>query len=171
MRTIRLLPVFLLALSLAACAGGNRILKTAQQKDPLPDTGPVRLILYEGNAPSDPRKLAIIEVDDAWEITPWGRERLYRVFRAGNAREAADEAVAFLKQHRSAMGTETRTLFSPDGGVIGYELRPLYQPIELGQADVLSVVYRADATEAGKIEVHIDLKESVRELMEGRRSR
>jgi hypothetical protein len=104
--------------------------------------GSYSLMLYGGRYSEDIENLAILDKDDdPYAFAIYGREDNYTVQKNVPAKEALDKAQRFVSRHRSFMRSRLSSILDPVGNVIGYELRPLYQMIEFGDPDVLSVYY------------------------------
>ena len=56
-------------------------------------------------------------------------------------KEALAEAEAFAKFNPSFWKARLRGIVDPSGALIGYEVRPLYSPLDFGYPDVFDVDY------------------------------
>lgn len=123
-----------------ACAG--RYLKTESVSSE-GIAGDYTLILYGGNYLNDIRTIAFL----AKEGTPYtfeiyAPEFEYRAIKGVSAREALEKAEKFDSFHPYFWKTQLSRIMDNSGNTIGYELRPLYDPVAFGNPDVLRVYYK-----------------------------
>jgi hypothetical protein len=139
---------------LTACAPGMQLLTTGAQ--PADVKGTFTLLLYGCHYPDDVKNVAILlneENKQPFEI--YDIKTSYKIKKGVPAQDALNEASAFLRcsSHRV---TETAVRSIPDGagGILGYEIRPLYFPLEFGYSDILLNSY---ALKDGMIRAYIRL--------------
>ena len=105
-------------------------------------SGTYTLILYGGRYSNDIETIAILDKEDAkytFEVS--APEFDYKIKRGVPAKEALEEAEKFVSFHHSFWQARLSRIIDPAGNTIGYELRPLYHPIDFGYTDVLDVYY------------------------------
>jgi hypothetical protein len=78
--------------------------------------------------------------------------------------QALADAEAFVRcSVRLLSGTQLRRIIDDTGGTIGYEVRPLYSPLEFGRLDVLHVSY---SLQEGTVRTYIRLDPDVERALE-----
>jgi hypothetical protein len=123
-------------------------------------TGTYTLILYGGNYPDDLETIAILDREgDRYNFEPYAPDFEYRVKKGEPAKKALREAEKFVSFHYSFLRSQISRIIDNKGKTIGYEVRPLYQPLTFGISDVLDVYYLLK--EGGRVKVLIRLKRSV----------
>jgi len=124
-----------------SCAPG-RYLRT-EVAAPSEITGNYILMLYGGRYSDDIENVAILDKEgDPYTFEIFARPDNYTVHVNVPAKEILDESQKFVRTHRSFLRSKLSRIIGPNGNVIGYELRPLYQMLEFGSSDVLSINYR-----------------------------
>jgi len=135
--------------------------------EPLKDTkdirGTFRVILYGANHLNDLETIAILDREgDQYEFEPYAPEFVYRIKKNLPANEALSEAEKFVGWHPSFRNVMVSRISDEKGFLLGYEVRPLYYPLDFGFSDILEVDYfKSD----NKIIVRIKLKESVEKII------
>jgi hypothetical protein len=134
-------------------------------------TGTYTLILYGGRHFRDVESLALLDLEgDAYTLEPFAPDFDFRVIKNLPAREALERAEHFLRIQYAFRQSLLSRILDSSGKTIGYEVRPLYDPLTFGLSDVLDVDY--SLRNDGKVRVHIRLKLSVeRQLFSGDGSR
>lgn len=105
--------------------------------------GTYTLFLYGGRYQNDLETVAILDKEgDQYTFDPYAPEFDYQVIKDLSAKQALDTAYAFVSNkspdfYRAQLSSIRDNL----GAVIGYEVRPLYQPFTYGYSDVLDIVY------------------------------
>lgn len=128
---------------LVSCVTGRQ-LKTEYIKAPVEITGTFNLILYGAHHADDIETVAILDAEgDGYEIVPFAPEDYYTVDKGLPADEAINKAKRFVSFHQHFWTYDIRRIFDEKGGIIGYEIRPLYTYL----GDALSINYY---TEDGK---------------------
>jgi len=151
--------IMLIALTVLvfSCAPG-RYLRT-EPADTSGIKGNYNLILFGGRYSEDVENLAILDKDnDSYHFEIYARKDDYTVQKNVSAKEALDKAQRFVSRHRSFVRSKLRSIVDPAGHIIGYELRPLYQMLEFGNFDVLSVYYGITDT---TVTVYIWLRQDI----------
>lgn len=122
--------------------------------------GTYTLILYGGRYSADLENVAVLDKEgDAYTFNVYAPEFDYRVKRHVPAKEALEEAEAFVRFHYSFWKAQLKQIVDTSGIPIGYEVRPLYSPMDFGYPDVLEVDYiLKDKT----VTVRISLKRELR---------
>jgi hypothetical protein len=146
--------LFIIVTVLVACAPGMQLLTTGAQSSDV--KGTFTLLLYGCHYPADVKNVAILLNEGSiqpFEI--YDIKTSYKVKKGMSAQEALSEAAAFVKcsTHR-VTDTELRSIPDGAGGIMGYELRPLYFPLEFGVSDILLISY---AMKDGMIRAYIRL--------------
>jgi hypothetical protein len=123
-------------------------------------TGTYTLILYGGNYSDDLETIAILDREgDQYNFEPYAPDFDYRIKKGVPAKEALKEAEKFVSFHNSFWRSQISRIIDNKGNIIGYEVRPLYQPFTFGISDILDVYYWLK--EGGGVKVLIRLKQSV----------
>lgn len=115
------------------------------------------VILYGGPSRSDLETVAFIEIEgDGVEIGPRGSSDRYTVIRGLREVDAYRIAVDFVRRHVNSRDVEERVVHLEGDGAMGLEIRPTYDPLVYGTADLIDVSYAWK--EPGKLSVAIGLK-------------
>ena len=110
--------------------------------DPREIEGTYTLILYGGRYSSDIQNVAILDKEgDQYTFIVYAPEFDYKVKKNVPGKEALAEAEAFVRFHYAFWKAQLRAIVDPSGAPIGYEVRPLYFPMDFGYPDVLDVDY------------------------------
>ena len=105
-------------------------------------TGTYSLIFYGGTYGNDLAAVAILAREDSpYTIIPYAPEFDYKVIKHVPAKEALAEAFRFTSRHPDFYRAQLARIVDNSGGVIGYEIRPLYRPVTLGDPDRLNIYY------------------------------
>ncbi|MEE9524425.1 MAG: hypothetical protein V3V59_06715 [Thermodesulfovibrionales bacterium] len=140
-------------------------LKTDTMKKEEKIEGRYDVILYGSRHADDVETIAILDkVGDEYTFEPYAPEHDYKVMKNISASEALKHALPFVSWHRSFRNVERNRITDKKGRAIGYELRPLYEPLSMGEMDVMYVNYQI---KGNKVIVYIRLKESVERVLEG----
>jgi hypothetical protein len=131
--------------------------------------GTFTLILYGANHSNDLETIAILDREgDGYDFEPFAPEFVYRIKKNLPANEALSEAEKFVGWHHSFRSITLSKITDERGSLLGYEVRPLYYPLDFGFFDVLDVNY---FKRGNKIIVRIKLIESVEKIISGGGSR
>jgi len=151
----------ILCILLFSCATGN-YLKTEDAKD-ADIRGSFALILYGSRHLNDIETVAILDIEgDSYSFEPYAPEFDYKIKKGVPAKEALEEAERFVSWHSSFQRTQLSRILDEKGNVIGYEVRPLYQPLAFGVSDVLNVDYRIKDS---RVIVRIRLKPEIERML------
>ena len=152
-----------IAITLLGCVAGRQLATSAAE--PAAITGTYTLLLYGCHYPDDIKNVAILVNEGGkhpFEI--YDLDTSYKVEKHVPAQQAFSEANSFLKctSHR-IWRTEVRRISDDAGGIIGYEVRPLYVPYEFGIPDVLLISYslRNDGTVRAYIRLDPDVERAI----------
>lgn len=119
-------------------------------------TGMFTLILYGGRHLNDIETVAFLDLEgDRYTFEPYAPEFDYRVVSGVSAKDALAKAEHFVGGHYSFWRSQLNRVLDDRGNVIGYELRPYYQPLAFGLSDVLDVYY---AQKGDRVLIYIRLK-------------
>jgi hypothetical protein len=118
--------------------------------------GSLTLILYGARFADDIETIVIFDIEgDQYYFEPFAPDFDYKIKRGVQAKEALAEAQKFVSFHNSFWRSQLSRILDPNGNIIGYELRPLYNNFVYGRSDVMDVYYWLK--EGGKIKVTIRL--------------
>ena len=122
-------------------------------------TGNFTLILYGGRYSRDIETIAfLIPEGSKYTFELYAPDFDYRVVKGLEAKAAFDKAEQFVRIHNAFLRSELNSILDVDGKVIGFELRPLYDPLEFGIEDVLDTSY---ALSNGRVRIYVTLKPEV----------
>ncbi len=144
-RRLRLFSfLFLITLPLLNC--NAQFFKSGVTLEPLKDKnvqGTFTLILYGANHANDIATLALLDYEgDGYEFEPFAPEFSYRTKKHFPAAGAFSEAEKFVSWHNSFHSINLSKILDDKGNVMGYEIRPLYDPIAFGVFNVMDVYYK-----------------------------
>lgn len=153
--TILSAAALLLALSTLQASAADKQLKT-ESAGQAAITGAYTVLLYGCRYPDDIENAAILVSEGSkYPLEIYALDTRYKVKKGLDAQKALAEANAFVKCGvHTVWQTQTRRIRDDDGGTIGYEVRPLYFPYDVGAADVLLISY---ALKGGKVRAYIRL--------------
>lgn len=118
-------------------------------------TGTVSLILHGGRHIEDIETVAILDLEgDGYTFAPWAPEFDYTTQKGVEAGAAIENAREFVSFSPYFSSTLTKRIIGEKGEIIGYEVRPLYQPFVYGARDVLEVDYFLRA--GGRVKVTVN---------------
>ena len=145
--------------SLVACAPG---LQTQPVRDSA-ISGTYTGIFHGCNFLNDLETIVLLDKEgDQYTIEPYSPEFNYKVHKGFNASDAISEANRFVNCSSSFSNSRISSILSPDGRILGYEIRPLYSPFRYGVSDVLYTNYQISGN---KIIVTIRLIPSVERML------
>ncbi|HUO75938.1 MAG TPA: hypothetical protein VMU21_00035 [Thermodesulfovibrionales bacterium] len=129
-----------LLLCIGSCASAPYLITVPT--DPREIEGTYTLILYGGRYSSDIENVAILDKEgDQFTFMVYAPEFDYKVKKHISAKEALAEAEAFVRFHYAFWKAQLKGIVDPTGIPIGYEIRPLYYPMDFGYPDVLDIDY------------------------------
>lgn len=100
------------------------------------------LILYGARHLNDLESVVILDIEgDGYTFEPYAPDFDYSIERGLDYSRAINMAEGFISWHPLYQRSELRRI-TLSGIDIGYELRPLYDPLPYGQSDVLDIDYR-----------------------------
>jgi len=151
-----------LVLTLGSCAGGKQ-LRTKLAQDP-ELTGSYTLILFGTRNAYELKTIAFLDKEgDGYDLVPYAPEYNYKVIKNLPGTEALNKALDYVKWPRDYRSTQVRKILDDQGTVIGYEVRPLYDPFAYGVSNVLVVQYWIQ--QDGKVKVTINLNPTALEYL------
>ncbi len=119
--------------------------------------GNYTVIYYGCNYINDLETIAFLEKEGSgYTFEPYAPDFEYRVKKGLPAKEAMETAINFVKCNSSFSRMQVSEILGPDGSTIGYEVRPLYEPLTYGAGDVLFVSY---GLKDGKVVINVRLQE------------
>lgn len=155
--SFRIVIIAGLAAFLAGCATGQ-YLKTEEASSSAP-SGTYTLFLHGGRYAADLQNVAILDKEgDPYTFEIYAPKFDYKISRGVPARQAAEEAEKFVRLHYAVRNSQWEKILGPEGSVIGYEVRPLYQPLETGYPDILDITY---VIRQNKVTVRISFKPDI----------
>jgi hypothetical protein len=138
--TIGIMSLIIVLAAGYACS--QRYLRT-ESATPGEITGTYTLILYGGNYANSVKNIAIL----AKEGTPYTFDIYepsfdYRIIKGVPSREALTAAEKFVRSNPNFWKIQINEILAPQGGVIGYEVKPLYYPTAFGNSDIIRTYYK-----------------------------
>ncbi len=132
--------VLFLSLAVISCAPAP-LLKTSLVQ-PGEITGTYTLILYGARYSGDIENVAILAKEGTgYTFDVYAPAFDYKVKKALPADEALETAQRFVGFHYAFRRSQLSGIMDDRGVVIGYEVRPLYSPLDFGYSDVLDITY------------------------------
>lgn len=123
-------------------------------------TGTYDLILYGGRYSDDIENVAILDKEgDKYTFDVYAPEFDYKVKKGVQAKVAIEEAEKFVSSHHAFWHLQLNSILDYEGNIIGYEMRPLYRPLDFVFPDVLDINY---IIKASRVVVTITLKRELR---------
>ncbi len=154
------LPVLLLCVS---CMPGIRL--DTQGAPDSEVTGTYTVILYGCNFLDDLETIAFLDREgDQYTFEPFAPDFKFRIKKGVPAKEALAEAKNFLNCNTSFSHAQLSRIITPDGAILGYEVRPLYKPFRYGLVDVLYTDYRI---KGDRVVLKIKLDPSIENMLQG----
>jgi len=153
-----LLLSFLFSFLLVSCGAGIYLRTEIVPPDEI--TGSTyTLILYGARYSNDIENVALLVGEGGpYRFEVYAPDFDYRVTKNVPYSDALEEAEKLVRHHYAFMQSQLSRIVGPSGDTIGYELRPLYRPVEFGSADVLDINY---FLEGGKVVARIRLKHDI----------
>ena len=134
-----------------------------EEANPEDISGTYTLLLYGARFSDDLETVAILDPEgDKYHFDIYAPDFDYKVKKGVPAKDALAEAQKFVSFHNAFFKSILSRILDKDGKTIGYELRPLYNPVVYGISDVLDVHYFLK--ESGRIKVFIKLEPSIERL-------
>lgn len=105
--------------------------------------GVYTLLLYGSRHSNDIETAAILDKEgDKYTFELYAPDFDYKVIKGVSAKDALNRATGFISWHHFFHRARLSRIFDDKGAIIGYELRPLYDPFAFGVPDVLDIWYR-----------------------------
>jgi hypothetical protein len=146
---------------LVSCAPG---LRTQAVRDS-EITGSYTGIFHGCNFLNDLETIVFLDKEgDQYTLEPYSPDFNYKVHKGFSASEAVSEAKKFVNCNSSFSHSQTTGIISPDGRILGYEIRPIYSPFRYGVSDVLYTNYRISGD---KVIITIRIIPSVERILHG----
>jgi hypothetical protein len=163
-RTVITIILTLVLFSLCSCAGGGSGLRTQEITDPSGVSGRYTLVLFNDPAYIGLRAVGFLSAEGSgYTITPYASSDMYTSTYGMDGQEALQAAVSFVRKNPSFTRAVVSGILDPSGRTIGYEVRPMFSPLDYGAEDVMSITYMLKGP--GTVEVHIDVIESVQNVL------
>ena len=154
------LIVFILTLS--SCAGGKQLRTKLAQGSEI--TGKYTLILFGTRNAYELKTVAFLDKEgDGYELVPYAPEYEYKAMKNLPGTEALNKALDYVKWPRDYRSSQVREILDNQGSVVGYEVRPLYDPLAYGISNVLVIRYFVQ--EGGMVKVMIQLHPTAEEYL------
>ncbi|SPP99847.1 hypothetical protein NBG4_120054 [Candidatus Sulfobium mesophilum] len=156
------LAAFLLVASLVvSCTSGMRL--NTQEARYSEDAGTYRVILFGCNFNNDLETIAFLDKrGDKYDFEPYAADFKFKI-KGVPAKEALKVAEEFVNCNTSFLQVQTYGIIGPNGEILGYEVRPLYEPLAYGDQDVLLTDYWL---KDDKVVIKIRLKPSVERMLQ-----
>jgi hypothetical protein len=162
-RVISAAAFLLLATIVVACV--PRVHLTPSAANPAEMAGTYTLLLYGCHYPSDVKNVALFVLEGSkYPLDIFDLETSYKVKKGLTAQQAMTLANPFVRcSTYSVWQTQLRKIPDGSGGIVGYELRPLYRPYELGAVNVMNISYYL---KEGKVVTYINMDRDVERDLE-----
>jgi len=159
--------VYLLSLMFAlfciSCTSGIRLNTKGAQESEI--AGAYDVILYGCNFNNDLETIAFLQKDGTqYTFEPFAPDFKFRTKKGVPAKEALQEATEFVNCSTSFMHSQLSSIVAPNGDILGFEVRPLYEPLTYGFDDVLYTYYKI---EGDKVIIKVRLMPSVERMLQG----
>jgi hypothetical protein len=145
-------------LMFSGCYGASH-LKTSYLADTASIRGKFNVVYYGGRYLDDPGNLVVLDIaDDKYTFVPYAVKGSYRTDEGVSVDEAMRKALEFLKHNKYYNGVRYRTIYSPDGTLIGYEMAPRYESFTYVMREPVSVNYYMEGEDTVRFIVHEHLQ-------------
>lgn len=157
MRLILIVLAIFLVLPVYALTAGRIYTEPAQVEDL---KGTFTLILYSGNYADGLETVVFFDIEgDSVAFAPNAPQFAYTIKTGLSGADALHYADSFIKSLRAYMRYELRAVKSPGGRVLGYEMKPVYQPFVYGSLETIDISY---TLKGQKLLITVWLKEDIR---------
>jgi hypothetical protein len=132
--------VLFFSIAVSSCAPSFFLKTSSAQPEEI--TGTYTLILYGARYSNDIEDVAVLAKEGtgyAFEV--YAPEFDYTVRKNVPSQEALETAQQFVGFHYAFRRSQLSAILDNKGALIGYEVRPLYSPLDFGYTDVLDIVY------------------------------
>lgn len=154
-----LIPLTLLCAYMLCSCAAVPVLRT-QGATPAEVNGTFTVFLYGARYSEDIETVAILDREgDPYTFVIRAPDYDYKVIRGMTGEEALSRATEFVSFHHAVRDTHLGRILDFAGNTIGFEVRPLYLPLEFGYSDVLYVAYHITN---GTVMVRVSLRSEVR---------
>jgi hypothetical protein len=158
-KTWHVMVFFLVLFSFLLVSCGAGIYLRTEIAPPEEITGTYTLILYGARYSNDIQNVALLVREDGpYRFEVYAPDFDYTVIKNVPHRDALEEAEKFVSHHYAFMQSQLSRIVGPSGQTTGYEVRPLYYPLEFGSQDVLDINY---FLEEGRVVARIRLKREI----------
>jgi hypothetical protein len=150
----RMTLILVFAVLMQACMAGKQL--RTSEADRAEVKGTYTLLLYGCHYPAQIQDVAIL-VDEGskYPVEIYDIDSSYTVKKGVPAEQALIEADRFVRCSMNKIWqTQMRKILDDSGGLIGYEVKPLYMPLEFGTPDLIMVSY---SLQKGTVRVYIRL--------------
>lgn len=125
--------------------------------------GDFRMILYGANHSNDLETVAVLDKEgDNIRFVPLAPDFIYRTEDKISAEEGLEKSIKFISWHRAFLSYEIKKIMDRENNILGYELRPLYDPLTFGITDILDIDYIA---QDDVVKVIVRLKPSIERML------
>jgi hypothetical protein len=148
--------IVLITILCGACAVTMYTLKT--EEGGLTETsGTYTIIRYGANNLEDYATFAVIFPEQGrYSFAIYRPDFEYDVETGLTAQQAMESARAFVRWHPEFSRAQTSKIIGPDGNVIGYEVKALYQRIVFGMEDVSYLTYVLKDNNVVRVYIRVD---------------
>ena len=123
------------------------------------------VIFYGCNFFEDFETIAFLDKEgDQYSFEPFAPDFKYRVKKGMAATEALAAAKEFVSCNTAFRRAQLSGVIAPNGEILGYEVRPLYDPFTFGFSDVLYTYYWM---KGDKVVITIKLDPSMERMLRG----
>jgi hypothetical protein len=152
--TIKLAALLLISITLQACMSGMQM--RTESADPKLVPGTYTLLLYGCHYPDQIDNVAIlVDENSKYPLEIYDINTSYTTKKDIIAQQALTQADAFVRcSTHKLWQTRVAKILDDSGGTLGYEVRPLYMPLEFGVPDVMLISY---SLKNGKVRAYIRL--------------
>ena len=122
------------------------------------------LIYFVGTEHRDIRRAVVLDIeDDAYRFKLTVEDFQYEILQTIDILESLYEAEIFFR-HEGTEGYKKSAILSPEGYVVGYELRPMFVKDFMGVEDLMDLSYKLNE-KTGEISIKIKLRASLSRIV------
>jgi hypothetical protein len=126
-------------------------------------SGMFTLILYSKSVPRQIANVAFLDrEDDIITFEPFAPSFDFKTINGLLAEEALARADAFVSNNNLFQRSQLSKILDEYDRVVGYEIRPLYNQVASGVANILNIDYRLNAN---KVVISINLDPNIERLL------
>lgn len=138
--TLAVLAV-LIVLAMQSCM--NKHYLRTEKALPAEIAGTYTLLLHGNRYGNDVENVAVLDKEgDRYSFEILAPPYDYSIQSGLSAEEALKKAGEHVRSHHAFLDPWLSRIFDREGNIAGYEMRPLYRPLEFGYSDILYVDYR-----------------------------